>query len=101
MNERAENIIQKVKKVLIETCTPDQIIIFGSRAKGTDQTGSDFDFAVKTRYKPGKNEFLTMKNRIEEISGLYKVDVVFLSDVDEEFKQIILETGKVIYEKGS
>lgn len=101
MENRVDSLLQSVKEILIEACKPEQIILFGSRAKGTAQTGSDFDFAVKTNHKPVKNEFFAMKSRIEKISGLYKVDIVFLSDLDEEFKQIILETGKVIYEKGS
>lgn len=36
---------------------------------------------------------------IEEFSGLYKVDVIYLGHVDPEFRGIILKTGKVIYEK--
>lgn len=97
MDDRVDNLLQRVKEILIEAFKPEQIILFGSRAKGTDKTGSDFDFAVKTQHRPNKDELIVLKNRIEEISGLYKIDIVFLSDVDEEFKQIILETGKVIY----
>jgi len=35
---------------------------------------------------------------IEKAAGLFKIDIVYLKNVDEEFKKIILNTGKIIYE---
>jgi hypothetical protein len=36
---------------------------------------------------------------VEDIAGLYSVDLVNLNFVDSDFKKIIIETGKLIYEK--
>jgi len=40
-----------------------------------------------------------LREKLEEISGLYKVDIVFLESVDKEFKDIILKRGKILYER--
>jgi len=42
-----------------------------------------------------------IKEEIEEIAGLYKVDLVFLNAVDKSFKDIILKTGRVVYGRKS
>ncbi len=101
MTERESEIFKKVRELLIESFHPKSIILFGSRAKENNIAGSDFDFAIDIENKPGKEKLFSLQEQLDKISGLYKVDIVFLSEVDEEFKQIILETGKVIYEKGS
>ena len=36
---------------------------------------------------------------VSECSGLHKMDVVYLSDVDEDFRDLILAAGRVVYEK--
>ena len=42
-----------------------------------------------------------IKEEIDSAYGLYKVDIVFLSSVDKSFKELVLITGKVIYERNS
>ncbi|ODS31635.1 MAG: hypothetical protein SCARUB_03241 [Candidatus Scalindua rubra] len=42
-----------------------------------------------------------MKEDIEGVSGLYNVDVVFLQSVDKVFRDIVLKTGRIIYERDS
>jgi predicted nucleotidyltransferase len=37
---------------------------------------------------------------IEEVAGLYSYDLVFLGSVEKDFRNIILNTGEVIYERG-
>lgn len=101
MTQRENEILEKIRELLIDFYDPKRIILFGSRAKGKNKLGSDFDFAVDTDIIPNQEKLFSLRKEIDNISGLYKIDVVFLSDVDDEFKQIILETGKVIYEKGS
>ena len=101
MSQRENEILEKIRELLIDFYDPKRIVLFGSRAKGKNKLGSDFDFAVDTDRIPNQEKLFSLRKEIDNISGLYKIDVVFLSDVDDEFKQIILETGKVIYEKGS
>ncbi|MCF6268352.1 MAG: nucleotidyltransferase domain-containing protein [Melioribacteraceae bacterium] len=84
---------------LINSCIDARrIFLFGSRAKGNSSTGADFDFAIDTDIDD-RNEIRKIKEKIEEIAGLYSVDLVNLNSVDSDFKNIILETGKLVYEK--
>ncbi|OGX11179.1 MAG: hypothetical protein A2351_02920 [Omnitrophica bacterium RIFOXYB12_FULL_50_7] len=98
VTERENEILQGVIKILKKDLAPRRIILFGSRAKGKFQKGSDFDFAVDLK-KPDFNIERKIKEKIEAISGLYGVDVVYLKSVDEGFRKIVQKTGKVIYER--
>lgn len=98
MNFRENDIIQQSIRVLQESLDPTRIILFGSRAKGTNDPHADFDFAVDTE-KPSISIQREITDQIEKISGLYKVDIVYIPSVDDEFRTIILKTGKTIYEK--
>jgi len=97
MTAREQEITQRVVEILRSTISPSKIILFGSRAKGISYEGSDFDIAVD-REAGGAAQEREIAEKIDEVAGLYKVDLVFLPNVDEGFRDIILKTGKVIYE---
>ena len=44
-------------------------------------------------------EIRKLKEEIDKIAGIYSVDLVFLEDCEENFKNLIYSTGKIIYEK--
>ena len=94
-----EKYIKYLNKVLNEILkfNPNKIILFGSRAKGNFRKNSDIDIAVDIELN--FRERRKLKERIYVISGLYSVDLVFLDSVDEEFKEKILEEGRILYEK--
>ena len=97
MDNRQNEIMQRVIDILKGVLNPSRIIIFGSRAKENNRVHSDFDFALDCP-KPSLSVERQISDAIEKISGLYKVDIIYLDSVDEEFKEIILKTGKVVYE---
>jgi len=96
---KAEDAIERVIEILTREVQPDEVLLFGSRAKGTAHKGSDIDLAIVGGRKLSYRERRKMKEKIEDISGLYSVDIVFIEEVDKDFKELIRETGKVIYEK--
>ncbi len=85
-------IVQELKKY-----QPKRIILFGSRAKGYHRKSSDIDIAVDL--KLNFRERRKLKEKIDRISGLYSVDLIFLPEVEKNFKKQILKEGKVLYEK--
>jgi len=100
MNQREEQILRDTLILLKTHLNPFKIILFGSRAKGESVLSSDFDLAVDCeRIDSGLK--IKIKEEIETICGLYNVDVVYLNEIEEEFKNIILKTGKVIYARGT
>jgi predicted nucleotidyltransferase len=95
---RETEIIRKTTDVIRNRIKPHRIILFGSRAKGNARHGSDFDFAVDAP-RPDGNTRRMIEGDIERFSGLYEVDVVYLPNVEDGFRQLVLSTGKVIYEQ--
>lgn len=88
-----KNIVEETVKY-----NPKKIILFGSRARGDAKPNSDIDIALEIDLDFRQKRKL--KERLEEISGLYTVDLVFLDQINPEFRQKILSEGKVVYEKG-
>jgi len=93
-----ENKLNIITDLLIEELNPDKLILFGSRAKGTSFHNSDFDIAVETEIIDFRKKRI-VKDKIRDVIGLHKFDLVFLNEVEKKFREIILETGKVIYER--
>lgn len=100
ITKREKGIIENVIKILKEEVNPERIILFGSRAKERNDETSDFDFAIDSA-SVNIRCIRRIRERIEPISGLYSVDIIFLDEVDKDFRKIIISTGRVIYEKGT
>ncbi len=96
--EREHHILMQVIKILKESINPDKIILFGSRVKKTFNKNSDFDIAVD-RKKLNIRQYRIIMEKIKNIKGLYKVDLIFLKSVEPKFKDIVLKTGAIIYER--
>lgn len=60
--------------------------------------GSDFDFALEMK-KPDAKTLNDLIYQINRVSGLHHVDLIFLKSIEHEFRTIVEETGKIIYEK--
>ncbi len=86
------NIVEELKK-----SEPKSIILFGSRARGDFSKYSDIDIAVDLDLS--FREKRKLKEKIEAISGLYSVDLVFLDEAQDNLKEKILKEGKVLYAK--
>jgi len=98
ISRRESEILSKIIDILKKEVNPDKIILFGSRAKDRFCKNSDFDIAIdKEEVDIRKRREIT--DEIEKALGLYKFDLVFLKSVDNSFRNIILETGKIIYER--
>ena len=82
--------------ILADKYNISQIILFGSRARGDNNTKSDVDIAVY-----GCEDFARFALDVEdEVWTLLKFDIVNMDgDVSEELKNEIQRDGVVIYEK--
>lgn len=67
---KVEEIIQAVIKICNEF-QAKEVVLYGSRAKGTARERSDIDIAVS-----GVNDFDLLVEKIEDLSTLYSVDVL-------------------------
>lgn len=80
-----EAVLQRVKELCREHGA-SEIILYGSRAKGTALERSDIDIAVA-----GVREFDDLEEKIEEIPTLYTVDLL---DLDTCRNELLLEDIK-------
>ena len=94
--DRVSKIIIGIKDYLKDSLSPEEIILFGSRAKGNFKKGSDIDIAIKGGRELTHREERKLKEKIDEISGLYSVDIVFWEKLDEDFKKNLKNTGKIL-----
>ena len=79
---RAEEVIQAVAE-LCRHFSAVEVILFGSRAKGTARERSDIDVAVS-----GVKDFDALAEQIEELPTLYSIDLV---NMDTCKYQLLLE----------
>ncbi|MPR33164.1 nucleotidyltransferase family protein [Salmonirosea aquatica] len=67
--------LEEILAVFRENSHVEEVILFGSRAKGTYRPGSDIDLAVK-----GKDltfqEFIKLLVKLDELEILYKIDAI-------------------------
>jgi len=91
-----EEIIKSVVEIIKKHIPDARVILFGSRAKGENRPTSDFDFAIDLKEKISPKVKFEILDEIEELPTLKMIDIVYLNEVDEEFKKIILATGKVM-----
>jgi len=94
--DKVEKIINEIVEIL-NGYNPEKIILFGSRARKDFKSNSDIDIAVDLSLS--FREERKLKEKIDEISKLYSVDLVFLPKINEDFKTNILKEGVILYEK--
>ena len=80
-----DQIIERVKQIG-EKCHAEQVILFGSFAKGTATKYSDIDIAVS-----GVKEMESFQQEIEEIETLRSFDIV---DMETCQNELLLEEIK-------
>jgi predicted nucleotidyltransferase len=98
MTARESQVLQKAVALLKEALNPKRIFLFGSRAEGRHVGASDFDLAVDAA-KPADGKAWQITETVNDAIGLYKADIVYLPNVDPEFRDLVLTTGKVVYER--
>lgn len=98
MTGREKEVLNKTIKILKDNFDPGRIIMFGSRAKGNSKINSDFDLAIDMK-RPDIRTRRIVEEKIDDVTGLYSVDLVYLNSLEKKFKELVLKTGKVVYER--
>ena len=79
----------------------EEIVLFGSRAKGTFKNGSDIDIALKGSDLELK-DILDANIEIEKLLLPYKIDLIIFNTIKEPaLVEHILRVGVVLYKKFS
>lgn len=89
---REDQVISEVLAILKRHLTKDfHLYLFGSRALGTQTSGSDFDFLIDAGEKIDSITMSRIQAEIEEIPTLYSVDLTDKCSIDNEFYRTIEE----------
>ena len=110
MVETLDTLLDRVVRVIVDEADPEQIILFGSRARGDVTSGSDIDLVVVEALPFGEG-----RDRRAEIARLYRALaffdtptdlLVYSSDEVEYWRDSInhvlaraLREGRLLYEK--
>ena len=65
------------------------LFLFGSRARGANRPGGDFDIGVSPAAGTTWQQFCVWRSKAAEIAWPYRIDVVDLSRAPKEFLDVI------------
>lgn len=92
----SNDVIEKMKQVFAQFPNIEQVLVFGSRAKGNYKEGSDIDLALKG----AALNLQTLQNlelKLEELYLPYKIDMVIYENIaNDALKEHIDRVGMVL-----
>ena len=93
----SEDTIQKIISVFSHHPSIDDVIIYGSRAKGNYRNGSDIDLTVKTKEMSDREQFL-IAEELDELNLPYTIDLSRYSQIENQnLIDHINRVGKIFY----
>ena len=91
--------IERIQKIFENDSKIDEVIIFGSRAKGNYKEGSDIDLAVKGR-NINFDDTLKLTSQLDDLNLPYKIDLLdYANTKDKDIIEHIDRVGLVFFSK--
>lgn len=95
-----DSTVQRLVDVFKKFPEIEEVILFGSRAKGTYKPGSNIDLALRGERCSAELAWKLQGFINEELPIPYQVDVVdYQSLADPHFKENIDQSGKIFYRR--
>lgn len=90
-------ILDDLRRVFATYPEIEQVLIFGSRAKGTFKDGSDIDLAVFAQHM-SEPRFTQLWNELDTLPLVFKMDVLHWNRLgNQRLKDKIPVEGKLLY----
>ena len=100
-NGLTESTIARIVAAFATMPEIDQVILYGSRAKGNFQNGSDIDLVIKGD-SVSHSQLLSMENRLDDLLLPYSIDLSLLHQISNpDLLDHIQRVGVVLYEKSN
>ena len=94
-----EDTINKINGVFRQYENIEEVIVYGSRAKGNFKTGSDIDLTIKSKMVT-LTELLQVENRLDDLLLPYKIDLSLFDQISNiALVEHIERVGKIFYTK--
>lgn len=93
-----QEIINQAKRIIIEKSKPYRIWLYGSQTELLATETSDIDLAYwRDKDKKTTKVLSEIKEQVEQLNTLVKIDVIDLSLCEERFINRVKSTGKIIF----
>lgn len=90
-----EKILDEVKKITSKHLSPDfKVMLFGSWARGNALETSDLDIGILGEKKVPSDIMFKIRQEIEDVPTLRKIDIVDLNLTSEQFRRAAFEYAK-------
>ena len=99
-NRKLAEKIKTITNFIVKTLDPEEVILFGSLVKKQKETGFDIDIFVRTDQPIEHRTMRKLKENIDDLAGIYTVDIVLSYQASKELISIIEKEGVVLYAKG-
>ena len=76
----SDTIIQNIISTCVNFTTVKRVLLYGSRARGDYQQGSDIDIAIDAPMMDA-NEFSRLWNALDDLPIIYSMDIVHLQSL--------------------
>ncbi|WLR51894.1 nucleotidyltransferase domain-containing protein [Bacillus tianshenii] len=94
-NQLRNQILNDLKQIVIETLAEDDvnIYLFGSWARFEEKQSSDIDVAIEPISSVSPSKWIELREKVEESTIPYQVDIVNLNEVSEELRNNVQKEG--------
>ena len=94
-----EAVIQKIRQVFAHYPAIDQVLLYGSRAKGNFRKGSDIDLTIKAD-PIDLSQLMQIENDLDELLLPYKIDLSLFAAIESpELVDHIQRVGILFYSR--
>ena len=94
-----EDTINKINGIFRQHENIEEVIVYGSRAKGNFKTGSDIDLTIKSKTF-NLTELLQVENELDDLLLAYKIDLSLFHQISNiALVEHIERVGKIFYTK--
>lgn len=99
MKNTADNLTQEYKNWILKAITyhfPNaRVVLFGSRARGTNAPGSDVDLAIDNRSPIPLGEMARTRVTLQNLPLALEMDIVDIHNIPQELRDIIEQEGVI------
>lgn len=93
-----ESILAKIIAVFTALPEVQQVILYGSRAKGAFRNGSDIDLVIRGE-SVSPSQLISLENQLDDLLLPYDIDLSLLHQIDnQDLIDHINRVGIVLYE---
>lgn len=94
-----EDYISKINNTFAYFPEVEEVIIYGSRAKGNNKNGSDIDLVI-TKGDVDFTQFNKITEKLDDLLLPYQIDLSLYSLIDNpDLKEHIKRAGKIFYRR--